>query len=54
MATGGVLLLGSGCDRAALQAVAVGLEAATDHFLQEDDDITFGDWLMSELEDLND
>ena len=48
--TTGALFTAS-CDLADLDAVAVGIEAATDH-LNDEDDISFGDWLRDELDDL--
>ena len=44
------LLLASSCNLADLQAVAVGVDAAT-QYLEDEDDMTFGEWLMSELDD---
>ncbi len=45
-------LIGGGCDVADLEALVVGVNAAADHLEGEDDDISFGDWLRDELEDL--
>lgn len=47
------MVFGSGCGSSGLQAVVAGLEAAASQLEQErDDDISFGDWLRDELEDL--
>lgn len=40
----------AGCDRNELRALVAGLEAATSQ-LEQDDDISFSDWLRSELDD---
>jgi hypothetical protein len=40
----------AGCDRNELRAIVAGLEVVTSQ-LGEDDDISFSDWLRSELDD---
>ena len=45
------LLLGGSC-RADLEAIAVGLDAAARHMDDNDDEISFSDWLRDELNDL--
>ena len=46
------LLFSSSCSLDNLEAVMVGLDAATSHLdRQQNDDITFGEWLLSELDD---
>ena len=45
-------LFGSTCSSPELGAVVAGLEAAASHLEQEQDDISFGDWLRDELDDL--
>lgn len=50
----GLLLAGSCSSAEVKQAVLAGVEVAANDLLnnaQEDDDISFGDWLSSELED---
>ncbi len=44
-------VLAGGCGSDALDAVAAGLNAAA-QALNEDDQPTFGEWLLSELDDL--
>ncbi|MFQ5590536.1 MAG: hypothetical protein ACE5HE_05185 [Phycisphaerae bacterium] len=48
-------LLASSCDVRGIRAVEVGLDAATTYLDEQDagrnNDISFGDWLLSELED---
>ena len=50
------MLFSSNCSSADLEAAFVGLEAAAGHLQHEnqDDDISFGDWLLDELNDLDD
>ncbi len=43
---------GTSCSSSQIQAVIVGLEAAANSLDEEDDDISFADWLADELEDL--
>ncbi|MCH7838974.1 MAG: hypothetical protein IID38_01890 [Planctomycetes bacterium] len=53
----GYVVLGAACEASDLQAVAAGLEAAAgqlqgrDLNQSHDDDLTFGEWLLSELDD---
>ena len=42
------MLFGSSCSLRELEAITVGLDAAAGH-LEAEDDITFGEWLLSEL-----
>ena len=44
-------LLGTACDQQTLDALTAGLEAAAQQLQEQDDDISFGDWLESEIED---
>ncbi len=39
-----------GCDTGDVQAILIGIEAATNQ-LEDNDQITFSDWLQSELDD---
>ena len=47
-------LFGGSCSSEQLNAVAAGIGAVADELGHQraDDDITFGEWLLSELEDL--
>jgi len=47
------VLLGSSCITEGLQAIVAGLDAATDSLTHADDDdeLNFGEWLLSELDD---
>ncbi len=47
------MLMAGGCGMEELQAVATGLQAAAGQLDRgdRDDNITFGDWLISELDD---
>ncbi len=47
------VLLGTSCSSSELQAVVAGLEAVAHSFDDNarDNDITFGEWLLSELDD---
>ena len=45
-------LFGSSCSSEQIEAVAAGLQAAVSEMDDRDDNISFGDWLMNELEDL--
>ena len=47
------MLMGGGCGMEELQAVATGLQAAAVQLDRgdRDDNITFGDWLISEFDD---
>ncbi len=47
-------LMASSCSLRQLEAISVGLDAATGHLDQadSDDDISFGDWLRDELRDI--
>lgn len=45
-------LMVTGCDEQLLNAMTAALEAAAQQLGEEDDDISFGDWLSDELEDL--
>lgn len=53
----GYVVLGAACEANDLQAVAAGLEAAAgqlqgrDLDQSHDDNLTFGEWLLSELDD---
>lgn len=55
----GYVVLGAACEASDLQAVAAGLEAAAGQLQgrdlnpsqSHDDDLTFGEWLLSELDD---
>lgn len=53
----GYAVLGAACEANDLQALAAGLEAAAgqlqgrDLNQSHDDDLTFGEWLLSELDD---
>ena len=53
----GYIVLGAACEASDLQAVAAGLEAAAGQLQGRDlnqsheEDITFGEWLLSELDD---
>ena len=49
----GGLLLSTSCSLRELEAVSAGLEAATHQLDGEDEDITFGEWLLDELNDLD-
>ena len=44
-------LLGAACDQQTLDALTAGLEAAAQQMQDQDDDISFGDWLEDEIED---
>ena len=49
------MLFGATCTSDGIRAVAAGLEAATTQLNHEyDDDISFGDWLLDELDDIRD
>lgn len=43
---------GSSCSSDSLRAVVIGLDAAANQIEQDNRDISFGDWLSSELDDL--
>ena len=45
-------LFGATCSSDQIQAIATGLQAAASEMDDRDDNITFGDWLLDELEDL--
>lgn len=47
------VLLGSSCTTEGLQAIVAGLDAAADSLAHadDDDDLNFGEWLLSELDD---
>ncbi len=48
----GGLLLATSCNLRELEAVSIGLGAAADQLERDqDEDITFGEWLLSELDD---
>ena len=55
--SGSCMLLGTDCTAEQLEAVLVGLEAVASHLDRvnaadnDNDDISFGDWLLSELND---
>ena len=51
MCAAGTLMV-TGCDEQLLNAMTAALEAAAQQLGEEDDDISFGDWLQDELEDL--
>ena len=44
-------LLTAACDQQTVDALTTALEVATQQMLEQDDDISFGDWLESEIED---
>ena len=46
-------LLGMSCSSEGVQAVVAGIDAVAQSLSQhdQDDDISFGDWLLSELDD---
>ena len=47
------MLFGVSCSAGQLRALAAAVNAATSEFNEHDDnDISFGDWLLNELEDL--
>lgn len=46
------MLFGATCSSDQIHAIATGLQAATSELDNRDDDISFGDWLLDELEDL--
>lgn len=46
------MLFGASCTASGLRAIAAGVEAATSQLEQQDNDISFRDWLLNELEDL--
>ncbi len=45
-------VFGTSCSSSQIQALVAGLEAAANTIDEEDDDISFTDWLVDELEDL--
>ncbi|UCE59555.1 MAG: hypothetical protein JSU63_19195 [Phycisphaerales bacterium] len=45
------VVIGSGCSMD-LGALMAGLDAAANYSSEQDDDISFGDWLRDELDDL--
>ena len=53
----GYVVMGAACEASDLQAVAAGLEAAAGQLQGRDlnqsheEDLTFGEWLLSELDD---
>lgn len=47
----GGCLLNATCNSAALEAIIIGLDAAAQQIRDEDDEVTFGDWLESEFDD---
>ncbi len=51
----GFTVLGTACETEDLRAVAAGLEAVAGQLQRQDqdhdDDITFGEWLLSEFDD---
>ena len=44
-------LLGAACDQQTLDALTAALETAAQQLQDQDDDISFGDWLEDEIED---
>ena len=51
-ALSGGVLAGTSCSSDAIHALVIGLEAAASELDGERDDISFSDWLESELDDL--
>lgn len=47
----GGALLGAGCEKQALDALTAGLQAAAQQLQDQDENISFGDWLQDEIED---
>jgi hypothetical protein len=45
-------VFGASCSSEQIEAVAAGIQAAASQLDDRDDDISFGDWLLDELEDL--
>lgn len=50
MLTLGTTLMTSGCSPEAIRALIIGLDAAADQ-IEDDDDVSFEDWLQDELDD---
>ena len=44
-------LLTAACDQQTVDALTAALEAAAQQMQEQDDDISFGDWLEDEIED---
>ena len=45
------MLFATSCSATGLRAIAAGFDAATTELDHQDDDLTFGEWLLSELDD---
>ena len=46
------MVFGSSCSSDQIRALTAGLEAVADTLNEQDDNMSFGDWLLDELEDL--
>ena len=51
VAAAGGTVLASSCSTSEVKAVLAGVELVTDQLSNRDDDLNFGDWLSSELDD---
>ncbi len=46
----GGLMFAAACNSAALEALIIGLDAAAQQIRDDDDEVTFGDWIESEFD----
>ena len=51
MFTVGSTMMTNGCSPQAISALIIGLDAAADQIQNDDDDVSFEDWLHDELDD---
>lgn len=50
-AIGGIITLGTGCTEEEAAAVLAGVQVVADELDENEDDVSFRDWLSSELDD---